>query len=67
MISGLLTPLHGPRWRGKKIAVASPIHVSNTHTKFGWISSIGLGGADRMGLESASARPCIHTFKHEYL
>ena len=27
-----------------KCAVAHPIHVSNTHTKFGWISSIGLGG-----------------------
>ena len=28
----------------KKCAVAHPIHVSNTHTKFGWISSNGLGG-----------------------
>ena len=25
-------------------AVASPIHVSNSHTKFGWISSNSLGG-----------------------
>ena len=25
-------------------AVAHPIHVSNSHTKFGWISSNGLGG-----------------------
>ena len=24
--------------------VAHPIHVSNSHTKFGWISSNGLGG-----------------------
>ena len=28
----------------KKCAVAHPIHVSNSHTKFGWISSNGLGG-----------------------
>ena len=28
----------------KKCAVAHPIHVSNTHTKFGCISSNGLGG-----------------------
>ena len=28
----------------KKIAVARPIHVSNSHTKFGRISSNGLGG-----------------------
>ena len=27
----------------KKCVVACPI-VSNSHTKFGWISSIGLGG-----------------------
>ena len=26
------------------LAVACPIHVSNSHTKFGWISSNGLGG-----------------------
>ena len=35
-----------PGWKGagpKKCAVAHPIHVSNTHTKFGWISSNGLG------------------------
>ena len=31
---------------GAKIvfAVAQPIHVSNTHTEYGWISSNGLGG-----------------------
>ena len=29
---------------GKKCVVARPIHVSNSHTKFGWISSNGLGG-----------------------
>ena len=28
----------------KKNYVAHPIHVSNSHTKFGWISSNGLGG-----------------------
>ena len=33
-----------PGGGAKKVAVARPIHVSNTHTKFGWISSNGLGG-----------------------
>ena len=28
----------------KKCAVARPIHVSNSHTKFDWISSNGLDG-----------------------
>ena len=28
----------------KKFDVARPIHVSNSHTKFGWISSNDLGG-----------------------
>ena len=38
-------PPQGPKGRGqKKCAVAHPIHVSNSHTKFGWISSNGLGG-----------------------
>ena len=31
----------GPK---RKSAVARPIHVSHPHTKFGWISSNGLGG-----------------------
>ena len=45
MVFDLLTPPQGPRGRGqKKIDVARPIHVSNSHTKFGWISSNGLGG-----------------------
>ena len=44
MIFDLLTPPQGPRGRAKKSAVAQPIHVSNSHTKFGWISSNGLGG-----------------------
>ena len=35
-------PSPGPG--AKKSAVATPIHVSNSHTKFGWISSNGLGG-----------------------
>ena len=35
----------GPRWRGrKKFAIVSPIHVCNSNTKFGWISSNSLGG-----------------------
>ena len=33
-----------PGGGAKKCAVAHPIHVSNTHTKFGWILSNGLGG-----------------------
>ena len=46
MIFDLLAPPHGPRGGGakKNCAVARPIHVSNPHTKFGWISSNGLGG-----------------------
>ena len=45
MIFDLLTPPQGPRGRGqKKFDVARPIHVSNSHTKFGLISSNGLGG-----------------------
>ena len=45
MIFDLLAPPQGPRGRSqKKSAVARPIHVSNSHTKYGWISSIGLGG-----------------------
>ena len=42
MIFGLLAP---PQGAGpKKSADARPIHVSNSHTKFVWISSNGLGG-----------------------
>ena len=45
MIFDHLAPPQGPRGRGqKKCAVACPIHVSNPHTKFGRISSNGLGG-----------------------
>ena len=45
MIFDLLTPPQSPRGRGqKKFDVARSIHVSNSHTKFGWISSNGLGG-----------------------
>ena len=44
MIFDLLAPSQGPRGRGQKSAVAHPIHVNNSHTKFGWISSNGLGG-----------------------
>ena len=35
----------GPQGTGTKLcAVARLIHVSNSHTKFGWVSSNGLGG-----------------------
>ena len=45
MIVDRLAPPQGPRERGqKKCAVAHPIYVSNSHTKFGWTSSNGLGG-----------------------
>ena len=45
MIFDLLTPPQGPRGGAKKtFDVARPIHVSNSHTKFGLISSNGLGG-----------------------
>ena len=45
MIFDLLAPPKGPRGQDqKKCAVARSIHVSNSHTKFGWISSNGLGG-----------------------
>ena len=44
MIYELLTPPQGPGNRGQmKYAVARPIYVSSSHTKFGWISSNGLG------------------------
>ena len=44
MIFDLLTPPQGPRGPDqKKFDVARPIYVSNSHTKFGWISSNGLG------------------------
>ena len=34
-----------PRGGAKRIVLLhAPIHVSNLHTKFGWISSSGLGG-----------------------
>ena len=45
MIFDLLASPQGPRGRGQKIcAIAHPIYVSNSHTKFRWISSSGLGG-----------------------
>ena len=45
MIFDLLDPTPGPRGAGpKKCAVARLIHVTNSHTKFGWISPNGLGG-----------------------
>ena len=45
MIFDLLAPPRAPGGKAKqKCAVAHPIHVSNSHTKFGWILSNGLGG-----------------------
>ena len=48
MIFDLLVPpdLRAPGGGGgqKKFDIAHPIHVSNSHTKFGWISSNCLGG-----------------------
>ena len=45
MIFDLLAPPPGPQGAGlKKCGVARLIHVTNSHTKFGWISSNGLGG-----------------------
>ena len=45
MIFVLLTPPQGPRGLcQKQCAVARPIHVSNSQTKFRWISSNGVGG-----------------------
>ena len=45
MIFDLWTPPRAPGGKAKfLIAVATPIHVSNSHTKFGWIPPNGLGG-----------------------
>ena len=44
MIFDILTPPQCPRGRGKKNAVACPIHVSNSYAKFGSILFNGLGG-----------------------
>ena len=40
MLFDLLAPSQGPQGDGdqKKCAVAFAIHVSHSHTKFGWIS-----------------------------
>ena len=44
MIFEFLVPPHGPRVQDQKCSVARPIRVSNSHAKFGWILSNGLGG-----------------------
>ena len=45
MIFDLLAPPWAPGGGTKtKSAVARLIHVTNSHTKFGWILSNGLGG-----------------------
>ena len=37
--------IEGPRRRGQnKCAATRPIHASNSHTKYGWVSSNVLGG-----------------------
>ena len=41
MIFDLLTT---PQGVGHFFTVARPMYVSNSHTKYGWISSNGLGG-----------------------
>ena len=44
MIFDIFAPPQGPRERGPNhYAVASPIYVSNSNKKFGWILSNGLG------------------------
>ena len=53
MIFDLLAPPPGPRGLGqKKCAVARLIHVTNSHTKFGWILSNGLGGDGRTDIRT---------------
>ena len=45
MVFDRLTSPQGPRGQAKKkFAIAHPIYVSNSHIKFGLISSNGLGG-----------------------
>ena len=46
MIFDLLAPPQGPRGRGQKKMCRCTPHSceQHTHTKFGWISSNGLGG-----------------------
>ena len=44
MIVDLLTPPMVLGGMSKKCADTHPIHVSNLHAKFGWISYNGLGG-----------------------
>ena len=43
MIFDLLAPPQTTGDRAKNCAITRPIYVSNSHTKFGWISSNGLG------------------------
>ena len=45
MIFDFLVPPKGPGGGARtNCVVACPIYESNSHTKFGWISSNGLGG-----------------------
>ena len=52
----------GPRGGQKKFDVACPIHMSSSHTKFGWISSNGIGGdsiTDRQAAEAITISPSL--------
>ena len=74
MIFDLLAPPQGPRGGGgggggggqNKCALAHPIHVSNTHTKFVWISSNGLGGDSVMDGQRQLQYP-HHFFKKAWV
>ena len=47
MIFDILTPPQAPEGWVQKCDAARPINVSNSHIKFGWISSNGLGGDNK--------------------
>ena len=51
-------PSQEPKGAGQKYAIERPIHVSNSHTKFGWISTNGLGG-DRVMDGRTDWHPCL--------
>ena len=67
MIFDILAPPQGPRGRDKEnCGVAHLIHVSDSHIKFGWISSNGLGGDSVMDgrMEAISISPSLFLKKH---
>ena len=53
MIFDLFIPPKDPWKGGKTNTVVCPIHVSNSHTKYCWISSNGLGGDSIMDRRTA--------------